>query len=134
MLEEQPHVLPRAQVPVPSHVHPAYASVNLMVTEWLLYVSITPEEEGAKAKSNPAASLHFYEKKTAFPEVLPGILLPHFMGQNEARGHSLPVARKTGKSTIFTGYIARTILGFCKTENSESSQTGSLSADMEGEG
>lgn len=43
MLEWQLHVLPRAQVPGPSRVHPTYVSVDLTVTEWLLHVSITPE-------------------------------------------------------------------------------------------
>lgn len=57
MLEWQLHGLPRAQVPGPSHVHPAYASVDLMVTEWLLHVSITPEvPAGRRGKGKKQSS------------------------------------------------------------------------------
>lgn len=57
LLEWQLHVLPRAQVPVPFHMHPAYASVDLVVTEWLLYVSITPEVlSGRRGKGKKQSS------------------------------------------------------------------------------
>lgn len=108
-----------------------------MATEWLLHVSITPEvlagRRGTGKKQSSRITTFFIRKTTAFQKSYRACFYLISWARTRSEVTHSQLQERLEHQLLSLGLLLPR-QNFCKAENSESSQAGSLSADKEGEG